>query len=127
MSNNYWFSADVDTGEVVAKTEIKGDGSIRRYEYTKPDDITAGHGDKSYDSYEDFENDNPSYIREKDDSLSINRRWYGNGYDLTLETLNNEALEEVQELLMTSSKYYDYTFEEMLVSNMHKHKQLVLK
>ena len=32
MAKNYWFSADEDTGDVVAKTEIKSDGSVRRYE-----------------------------------------------------------------------------------------------
>lgn len=125
MAKNYWFSADEDTGEVVAKTEIKEDGTVRRYEYTKPDDIKAGHGDKAYDSYKDFENDNPSFERDKNDSDSINRRWYGNGYDLALETLKSLSLEELQELLDLTDDNYIHTSEEMFVRGTHK--QLVLK
>ena len=68
-----WFSCDVDTGEVVAKTEINDDGSVNRYEYTVPDNIKEGHGDKSYESYEDFINDNPSFERDKNDEESIYR------------------------------------------------------
>ena len=117
MAKNYWFSADEDTGDVVAKTEIKDDGKVRRYEYTKPDNIKAGHGDTSYPSYKDFEDDNPDWERDKNDPKSINRRWYGNGYDLALEVL--------QELLEISSENYFHTSEEMFVSGTHK--QLVLK
>lgn len=120
-----WFSADDETGEVVAKTDIKDDGTIRRYEYTHPDRIKDGHGDKQYDSYEDFLKDNPSYNRSKNDPDSINRRWYGNGYDLALEVLNNLSLEELQELLEVSSENYVHTSEEMFVRGTHK--QLVLK
>lgn len=125
MAKNFWFSADQDTGDVVAKTEIKDDGKVRRYEYTDPDNIKAGHGDNAYDSYEDFENDNPSYVRDKNDPASINRRWHGNGYDLALEVLNNLSLEELQELLEISSEDYVHTSEEMFVRGTHK--QLVLK
>lgn len=46
-----------------------------------------GHGDKYYESLEDFMNDNPDFERDKDDPESINRPWYGNGYNLTLEEL----------------------------------------
>lgn len=125
MGKNYWFSADEDTGDVVAKTEIKSDGSVRRYEYTDPDNIKGGHGDRAYSSYKDYENDKPSYDRPKDDPKSINRRWYGNGYDLALEVLNNLSLEELQDLLEVSSENYVHTSEEMLVRGTHK--QLVLK
>ena len=125
MAKSFWFSADDETGEVVAKTEIKDDGTVRRYEYTKPDDIKAGHDDKAYDSYEDFLNDNPSYERDKDDPKSINRRWYGNGYDLTLAALDGLALEELKKLLEFSSENYVHTSEEMLVRDTYK--QLVLK
>ena len=125
MAKNYWFSADEDTGDVVAKTEIKSDGKVRRYEYTKPDNIKAGHGDTSYQSYKDFEDDNPDWGRDKNDPKSVNRRWYGNGYDLALEVLSNLSLEELQELLEASSENYVHTSEEMVVRGTHK--QLVLK
>ena len=73
MSNNFWFSADVDTGDVVAKTEIQTDGTVNRYEYTQPDNIKEGHGDTVYNSYRDFENDNPNreVSRDKDADESM--------------------------------------------------------
>ena len=82
-----WFSCDVDTGEVVAKTEINEDGSVNRYEYTVPDNIKEGHGDKYYESYEDFINDNPSFERDKKDEESIYRYWAGNGFDLGMSEI----------------------------------------
>lgn len=75
-----YFSYDIETGDVVAKTVIHEDGSVNRYEYTVPDDIKGGHGDTWYDSYQDFVNDEPAGSRDKDDSESINRSWYGNGH-----------------------------------------------
>ena len=89
-----WFSYDIDTGDVVAKTRINDDGSINRYEYTKPDNIREGHGDTVYDTYEDFVNDNPNkdLSRDKNDEASIYRYWAGNGFDLGINELlsNNE-------------------------------------
>lgn len=64
-------------------------------------------------------------FRDKNDSESINRRWRGPGYDLTLEVLSNLSLEELQELLEASSENYVHTSEEMVVKGTHK--QLVLK
>ena len=34
-----WFSANED-GEVVAKTDVRDDGTVHRYEYTREDDVT---------------------------------------------------------------------------------------
>lgn len=93
MANNFWFSCDNDTGEVVAKTEIKDDGTVRRYEYTEADNIKGGHGDKKYDDLKSFMNDKPSWGREKDAPKSINRRWYGNGHKFNFSKLIDEILE----------------------------------
>ena len=120
-----WFSADVDTGEIIAKTDIKEDGTIRRYEYTVPDKIKEGHGDKKYDSLEDFIKDNPSFDRDKNDPDSIKRRWYGPGYNLTLDALNNLSLDELQELLSLTDESYIHTSDEMFVKGTQK--QLILK
>lgn len=125
MAKNSWFSADVNTGDVVAKTEIKADGTVRRYPYTVPDKIKEGHGDEAYDSLDDFMKGQPSFKRDKDDPDSINRRWYGQGYNLALEVLNNLSIEELQELLDLTSENYIHTSEEMFVRETHK--QLVLK
>lgn len=128
MAKNFWFSADVDTGDVVAKTEIKSDGTVRRYDYTKPDDITSGHGDKAYSNYEEFVKDNPSYSRDKDDPRSINRRWHGNGYDLNMDTLDTLQLENLKQLLDWTKTSYLHTSEELLAKNvMTTSKKLVLK
>ena len=43
MAKTGWFSTD-DDGNVIAKTEIRDDKSVHRYEYTKPDNIKKGHG-----------------------------------------------------------------------------------
>lgn len=81
-----WFSCDEDTGEVVAKTDVQNDGAVNRYEYTKSDDIKAGHGDTRYDSMDDFLNDKPDIdtSRDKNDPSSIDRPWFGNGYNFGL-------------------------------------------
>lgn len=120
-----WFSADVNTGEVVAKTDMKSDGSVRRYDYTVPDQIDKGHGDKKYDNLDDFLNDNPSYTRDKNAKKSINRRWKGPGYDLALDVLNNLSLEEWQELLSLTDESYIHTSDEMFIKGTQK--QLILK
>ena len=83
-----WFSYDIDTGDVVAKTEIKEDGTVRRYEYTEPDNIKAGHGDKWYDNLDKFMKDEPTGERDKNDPASINRPWFGNGFDLGINNIN---------------------------------------
>ena len=120
-----WFSAD-DEGNVVAKTDVQQNGRVDRYPYTKPDDITAGHGHEEYADMDDFMKDKKSRTpRDKDDPRSIGRRWSGPGYDLALEVLNNLSLEELQELLEISSEDYVHTSEEMFVRGTHK--QLVLK
>ena len=122
-----WFSSD-DDGNVIAKTEVQSDGSVDRYNYTKADDISAGHSHekwKSMDSYLHDDEHPDRKFRDKNDSESINRRWRGPGYDLTLEVLSNLSLEELQELLEASSENYVHTSEEMVVKGTHK--QLVLK
>ena len=121
-----WFSADQDTGEVVAKTEVDDNGSVNRYPYTKPDDIKAGHGHEHYANMQDFINGKTDRkARDKDDPESINRSWKGNGYDLALETLNNLSLEELQQLLTFINESYIHTNEDMLVKSVHK--RLILK
>ena len=90
MGKTGWFSAD-DDGKVVAKTEIRDDGSVHRYDYTKPDDIEAGHGHKKWNDLDSYLHDDEhpdKTFREKDDPKSINRRWHGNGYDLNMHTLD---------------------------------------
>lgn len=86
-----WFSSDVDTGDVVAKTIINGNGTVNRYEYTKSDNIKEGHGHKWYDSVDDFMNDNPSGSRDKNSEDSVYRYWSGNGYDLGLQKIEENA------------------------------------
>ena len=120
-----WFSADED-GKVVAKTEVQPDGKVDRYPYTKPDDIKAGHGDEQYKDMKDFIKDKKSREpRDKDDPASINRKWFGNGYDLALETLDYLSKEELQYILELTARSYTHTSEEMLVSSTSK--KLILK
>lgn len=122
-----WFSSD-DDGNVIAKTEVQSDGSVDRYDYTKADDISAGHGHKKWKSMDSYLHDDEHpdrKFRDKNDPESINRRWRGPGYDLALEMLNDLSLEELQELLELSSENYVHTSEEMFVRGTHK--QLVLK
>lgn len=126
MAKNSWFSADVDTGKVVAKTEIKPGGKVERYPYTKPDDIKEGHGHQVWQKTEDFlKGKKPDWERGKDDPKSAGRDWRGPGYDLALEVLSNLSIEELQELLDITSENYIHTSEEMFVRGTHK--QLILK
>ena len=108
-----WFSANED-GEVVAKTDVQSNGAVNRYEYTVPDHIEKGHGDIRYDSMEDFLNDNPSRVRDKDDPDSIDRRWEGNGYSMTLDDLKR-----LKEKILFS-KYY--TSSRLLLKNRKENK-----
>lgn len=120
-----WFSSD-DDGNVIAKTEVQSDGSVDRYDYTKADDISAGHGHQEWGSMENYlQDEKPDWQRSKNSKNSQNRRWRGPSYDLTLEVLSNLSLEELQELLEVSSENYVHTSEEMVVKGTHK--QLVLK
>ncbi len=102
-----WFSANED-GEVVAKTDVRDDGTVHRYEYTKEDDVKAGHGHKKYNSMNDFLEDDPAWNREKDNPKSVGKKWYGNGFNLTLEEL--KALRE-----------------DLINSQLHTAKELILK
>ena len=99
MSLFGWFSANED-GEVVAKTDVSENGEVNRYPYTEEDDISKGHGHIKYNSMEDFLDDNPSWERDKDDPKSIDRRWNGNGYSVTIEDLK-----KIKEELLCS-KYH---------------------
>ena len=84
-----WFSCDKDNGKVVDKTDVHDDGTVHRYSYVVPDEIKKGHGHEKYDSMESFVNgDEPSWKRDKDDERSKNRPWTGNGYELTIDELN---------------------------------------
>ena len=98
-----WFSADED-GEVVAKTDVHEDGTVNRYEYTVPDDISKGHGDKWYNSMEDFINDNEIGSRDKNASESINRPWHGNGYNMSIEDLKELKEHLLKQKFNTTSK-----------------------
>lgn len=102
-----WYGADVESGKVVSKTDVHSDGSINRYEYTEPDCIEAGHGDKWYNDMNDYLNDNPAGSRDKNDPKSIDRPWYGNGYDISLielksmrEFLINEKINTTEKILI---------------------------
>lgn len=89
-----WFSAN-EEGEVVAKTEVKDDGTVHRYDYTVPDQIQYGHGHTEYENMEEFIKDNPRYVRSKNDPRSYNRSWKGNGYDLDLSLIEGLSAEEL--------------------------------
>lgn len=120
-----FFTAN-DDGQVVAKTEINPDGSVDRYPYTKPDDIKSGHGHQTWGDLDDYLLDKkPDWERDKDAQKSQNRRWRGQGYDLSLEELNNLSIGELQELLELTSDNYIHTTEEIFIRNTHK--QFVLK
>ncbi len=95
-----WFSTD-DEGKVIAKTEIREDGTVHRYPYTKADDIKAGHGHDKWDSVDSYlyDDEHPDKtFRDKNDSKSKDRRWKGNGYDLGINELENLSLEELYSL-----------------------------
>lgn len=91
MSKTSFFSYDIDTGDVVAKTDIQNDGTVNRYTYTVPDNIKEGHGDTWYGSVTDFMNDNPIDSRDKNDPRSIGRDWKGNGYTFDVLNISNES------------------------------------
>lgn len=127
MKKTEWFSAD-DDGNVIAKTEIREDGTVHRYPYTEPDDINAGHGHDKWndlDSYLHNDEKPDKRFRDKNDPDSINRRWKGPGYDLALDVLNNLSLDELQELLSLTDESYIHTSDEMFVKGTQK--QLILK
>lgn len=94
-----WFSAN-DEGKVVAKTDVKENGEIHRYEYTEEDNVKKGHGHEVYENFEDMENGKPIYERDKDADESINRPWYGNGFNVSL----NELYDLREKIL--NDKYY---------------------
>ncbi len=101
-----WFSADED-GKVVAKTNVRDNGTVARYEYTEPDDVSKGHGHKEYENMEKFIEDKPYYTRDKYTEKSKNKKWHGEGYTLTIEDLielkeelNNSKLHTTSELLL---------------------------
>lgn len=131
MNKASWFSADIESGDVVAKTDIKDDGTVRRYEYTEPGNIRAGHGDKSYKSYEDFLDDHPDYIRDKDDPESINRRWFGNGYDLGINDLLELTSDELRNIMQSSINNYVHSTVDLMIEEIELEKktakQLILK
>ena len=98
-----WFSADED-GDVVAHTRENDDGSVHRYDYTEPDNMSAGHGHSAYDSMNDYLDGNSRYDRDKDDSRSAGRSWRGNCY--TLETLSQMPFGKLQKLEANASNEY---------------------
>ena len=103
MSKTSYFSYDIDTGDVVAKTDIQNDGTVNRYTYTEPDNIRIGHGDAWYNTVEDFMNDNPSGSRDKDDPASIGRDWKGNGHIFNTSNLD-EIIGTVEEEVFIYTK-----------------------
>lgn len=110
-----YFSCDEKTGEVVAKTEERSDGSVHRYEYTKPGDISAGHGHSSYKSMSDYLKDEKARIpRDKDAPESKGRPWRGNGYNLGISDLMTLSYSELQMIADTTfDEYVHSTFEMM--------------
>ena len=101
-----WFSANED-GEVVAKTDVQDTGRVDRYPYTKPDDITAGHGHTIYDDMDKFLKDESRWSRDKDDDESIERHWSGPGYNFEMETIEEIDIPEITtttKLLLKLSK-----------------------
>lgn len=75
-----WFSADIDTGKVIAKTEERSDRTVHRYPYTEEDDTKAGHGHASYKNMNNFMKDKKAREpRDKNHPDSIGADWYGNG------------------------------------------------
>lgn len=129
MAKTEWFSCDVETGKVVAKTEIKSDGTVRRYTYTVPDKIKEGHGDTWYDSVDDFMKDKPKGSRDKDDPKSKDRRWYGNGYDLDINNLEELSIDDLYSLKFSLETEFIHSSAELMAGIVMKEKtsQLVLK
>lgn len=125
-----YFSCDEKTGEVVAKTEQRSDGSVHRYEYTKPDDIRAGHGHSSYKSMDDYLKDEKARTpRDKDAPESKDRPWRGNGYDLGIDDLISLSYDELQMIADASAGEYIHSTFEMMAETLvlQQPKQLVLK
>ena len=129
MAKTEWFSCDDETGKVVAKTEIKSDGTVRRYPYTVPDKIKEGHGDTWYDSVDDFMKDMPKGSRDKDDPKSKDRPWRGNGYDLGVSDLMSLPYDELQMIADASAGEYIHSTLEIMSETLvsQQPKQLVLK
>lgn len=131
-----YFSCDVDTGKVVAKTDIRSDGTVGRYTYTSPDYIQGGHGHEEYESVDDFlremnkDKSEPQWKRDKDDPDSINRRWKGNGYDLGINDLMSLSYSELQMIADVSIEGYVHSTFEMMTETLVSQAQpktLILK
>lgn len=112
-----YFSCDENSGEVVAKTEVRSDGTVHRYDYTKPDDIKAGHGHKKWDDVDRYVKDNEhpdQTYRTKDAQNSQDRRWYGNGYGLGINSLGTMSIDDLYNLKSSlETEYVHSTFEIM--------------
>ena len=121
MSKIGWFGSDED-GNVVSKTEIKSDGTVHKYDYTKPDDIQAGHGHVKWNNVSSYLNDNENpdkNIRDKNDSRSINRRWRGNGYDLGIYDLESLSLLQLKTLKETIQNEYMHSLDEIMIASIN--------
>ncbi|HPE15079.1 MAG TPA: hypothetical protein PLT65_04520 [Bacilli bacterium] len=105
-----WFSSN-EEGKVVAKTDVHDDGSVHRYDYTKEDDISAGHGHTKYDNMNDFMNGKSSWSRGKNDSGSAGRGWKGNGFNLNIDDMDfldeNELMVRSEEIRKSAVFSYD--------------------
>lgn len=125
-----YFSCDEDTGEVVAKTEQRSDGTVHRYEYTKPDDIRAGHGHSSYKSMDDYLKGETARIpRDKSAPESKGRPWQGNGYDLGINGLEDLSIDDLYALKLSLETEFIHSSAELMAGIIMKEKtsQLVLK
>ena len=96
MARDIWGNWDIDNpdDDLVGMTERKDDGSYRQYIYTVPGDPHQGHGDRAYSSYDDYRDDNPSFVRDPNTSRSKSSKWHGNGFDFGIDTF--EKLSESQ-------------------------------
>lgn len=125
-----YFSCDENTGEVVAKTEQRSDGSVHRYEYTKPDNIKEGHGHSSYNNMSDYlKGDKARTPRDKNAPESKNRPWRGNGYNLGINDLMTLSYSELQMIADASAESYVHSTFEIMSETLasQQPKQLVLK
>ena len=113
-----------DIKKVISTTSEQMDEIMKSVEV---DEKTQKEIRKRYsDVMKDFIKDKKSREpRDKDDPASINRKWFGNGYDLALETLDYLSKEELQYILELTARSYTHTSEEMLVSSTSK--KLILK
>lgn len=114
-----WFSANED-GEVVAKTDVQDDGTVNRYDYTVPDHIEEGHGDKWYKNMDDFMDDKPLGSRDKNDPSSINRSWKGPGYDLDISIIDGLSVEELNYLKYSLNNSILYSQNHCLLQKLYK-------